>query len=188
MPSGNSLRVARSMPARRCSCIRPSVRLVNKRREVDAVDQIQGIEDVAPGLRHLLPFVIADERMDVDVAERHVADELQAHHDHPCDPEEDDVEARDEHARRVERRELGRALRPAERRERPQRGREPRVEHVLVLAQRDIGAQAVLGAHFGLVARDVDVARRRRTMPGMRWPHQSCREMHQSWMLCIHSK
>src|SRR5258707_7294483 len=23
---------------------------------------------------------------------------------------------------------------------------------------------------------------------GMRWPHHSCREMHQSWMLRIHSK
>ena len=35
--------------------------------------------------------------MDVDVAERHLLHEVHAHHHHPGDPEEDDVEARDEH-------------------------------------------------------------------------------------------
>ena len=80
-----------------------------------------------------------------------------------------------------------RVLRPAERRVAPQRRREPRVEHVLVLRERRRLAaelRARLRARVGLVARDVDVAvlvvpRRNRC------PHQSWREMHQSWMLLI---
>src|SRR5438132_1222561 len=47
---------------------------------------------------------------------------------------------------------------PAERGERPDVGREPGVEDVVVLAQRDAGRQLMLGAHFGLVAPDVDAA------------------------------
>ena len=50
-----------------------------------------------------------------------------------CDPEEDDVARGREHVARVEARELGRLVGPAERRERIERRREPRVEDVLVL-------------------------------------------------------
>jgi hypothetical protein len=73
---------------------------------------------------------------DEDVAERHVVQELQPRHHHPGHPEEDDVEAGHEHARRVEDLEVARLLRPAERREGPERRREPCVEHVLVLPER----------------------------------------------------
>ena len=68
--------------------------LVDKRVEADAVDDVERVEDVALGLRHLLPFGVAHEGGDVDVAERHFAGEVQRHHDHARDPEEDDVEAR----------------------------------------------------------------------------------------------
>ena len=96
--------------------------------------------------------------MHVHLAERHVAHEVQAEHDHARDPEEDDVEARDQHRGRIERRKLGRLGRPAQRRVRPQRGGEPRVEHVVVLAQRDVPAMPGLGLRLGagLVACDVD--------------------------------
>src|SRR5205807_3115284 len=49
------------------------------------------------------------------------------------DPQKDDVARGDERVGRVERAQLRRLLRPAERRERPQGAREPRVEHVRIL-------------------------------------------------------
>ena len=57
-------------------------------------------------------------------------------HHHPGDPEKDDVEAGDQHVAGVIARQLRRLLRPTERRERPQRRREPGVEHVLFAPQR----------------------------------------------------
>ena len=68
--------------------------------------------------------------MHVDVAEGHVAGEAQAHHHHARHPEEQDVARRREDVGGIERAQLGRVVRPAERRERPQRAGEPRVEHV----------------------------------------------------------
>ena len=67
------------------------------------------------------------------VAERHLPHEVEAHHHHARDPEEEDVVAGLQDRRRVERRERARLLGPAQRRERPQRRREPGVEHVVVL-------------------------------------------------------
>ncbi len=63
----------------------------------DAVDQVQRIDGIALRLRHFLAFGVAHNGVDVDVAERHFAGEVQGHHDHPCDPEEDDVESGDQH-------------------------------------------------------------------------------------------
>ena len=51
------------------------------------------VHDVALRLRHLLPLLVAHEGVDVDVAERHLLHEVQPHHHHAGDPEEDDVEA-----------------------------------------------------------------------------------------------
>ena len=96
--------------------------------------------------------------MDVDLAKRHVAHELQAHHDHPRHPEEDDVEAGDQYAGGIEGLERLGVLRPAEGRERPQRRGEPGVQHVGILLQRHLRAQSVLGADLRLVAADVDLA------------------------------
>ena len=44
----------------------------------------------------LAPRLVAHEGVDVDVAERHLVHDVQAHHHHPGDPEEDDVEAGDQ--------------------------------------------------------------------------------------------
>ena len=96
----------------------------------ETVDEVERIDDVALRLRHLRALLVADEGVDVDVAERHLAAEMQAHHHHPRDPEEDDVEAGDQRAGRIVAVELGRLVGPAERRERPQRRGEPGVEHV----------------------------------------------------------
>ena len=96
--------------------------------------------------------------MDVDVAERHVVHELQAHHDHPGDPEEDDVEARDQDRGRIKGPQPLGVLGPAEGTEGPERGAEPGVEHVRVLLQRKVGRQRVGVAHLLLGAADIDIA------------------------------
>ena len=70
--------------------------------------------------------------MDVDGRERRLLHEVQAHHHHPGDPEEDDVPARDEHVGRVIALHFARVVGPAERRERPQPRGKPGVEHVLI--------------------------------------------------------
>jgi hypothetical protein len=62
--------------------------LGDERLDVDAVDQVERVEDVALRLRHLLAFLVADDRVDVDVLERDAAGEPGRHHDHPGDPEE----------------------------------------------------------------------------------------------------
>ena len=103
------------------------------------VDQFQRVDDVALRLRHLRAAGVAHQRVDVDRGERHLVHEMQAHHHHARDPEEDDVEAGDEHAGRVIAFQLRRLVGPAERRERPQRRREPGVEHVLVAVQVLVG-------------------------------------------------
>ena len=84
---------------------------------------------------------------------------MHAHHHHAGDPEKDDVEAGDEHRGRVITLQLRRFVRPAHGRERPQRGREPRVEHVLVTLQLDILAIVLFGelVSFLLVMRDKNV-------------------------------
>ncbi len=70
--------------------------------------------------------------MHVDVVERDVARELEPHEDHAGDPQEEDVARRQQHVGRVEGAQLVGLVGPAERRERPQRAREPRVQHVRV--------------------------------------------------------
>ena len=55
---------------------------------------------------------------------------LEARHDHPGHPEEDDVAPRDQRVGRVEPLEVGGLLGPSEDGERPQPAAEPRVEHV----------------------------------------------------------
>src|SRR5580700_11629766 len=65
--------------------------------EIDAIDDIERVDDVALRLRHLLTLLIEDEPGDVNVTKRHVLHELEPEHQHACHPEENDVEAGDEH-------------------------------------------------------------------------------------------
>ena len=109
--------------------------------EADAVDQVDGVEDVALRLRHLVAVAVAHQPVDVHLAERDVAHEPEPEHDHAGDPEEDDVEAGDQHRGRVERLQALGALRPAQGGERPQRRRVPGVEHVGVARERNRGGQ-----------------------------------------------
>ena len=84
-------------------------------------DDLDGVDDVALGLGHLLAVGVADEAVDVDVAEgdgvgggaraavghANVFHEMAAEHDHAGDPEEEDVEAGDEELGWVEGGEAG---------------------------------------------------------------------------------
>jgi hypothetical protein len=121
------------------------------------VDHVERVDHVALGLRHLVAVLVGDDRRQVDRAERHLAHEVQAHHHHPGDPEEDDVGAGDQDRVRIEARQVAALVGPAQGRERPQRRREPGVEDVVVLAQ--LG-RAAARAGRGSVAADRDVGAR----------------------------
>ena len=136
----------------------PGRALGQQRIQVHPVDEVQRVEDVALRLRHLLPVLVANQAVDVNLAKGHVAHELEAHHDHACDPEKDDVETGDQHVARVELAECLRIVWPSQGAERPQRRREPRVEHVLVLAECHVGTEIVPRADIVFRVADVDVA------------------------------
>jgi hypothetical protein len=88
-----------------------------------------------------------------------VLDQVHGQHDHPGNPEENDVEAGDQHVGGVEFLQEFGLFRPAQGGEGPQARTEPGVENVVVLLQRNVRTEVVLGAHFGFVAADVDLAR-----------------------------
>ena len=118
-------------------------------------------------------------RVDDHVRERDLAEQEEPGEDHPVLPEADDLARGRVDVARVVPLELGRPLGPAERRERPERRREPRVEHVGIALE--LGRPA-LGAGVGRRpgARQVTVgARPDRDL----MPHQSWRETHQSGAL-----
>ena len=111
--------------------------------------------------------------MDVDGVERHLVHEVHAHHHHAGDPEEDDVEAGDQHVGRVVALQLRRLVRPAQRRERPERGGEPGVEHVLVARQRHApcrSARSACAERLGSRSPRRTPCRPARTTPGSGGP------------------
>ncbi len=126
--------------------------------QCDAVDDVQRVEHVALGFGHLLALAIAHQTVHVDGLERNLPGQVGRQHDHPGDPEENDVETGDQYVGGVEGLEEVGLLGPAEGGEGPQAGAEPGVQHVLVLAQFHFIAEVVLAADFHLVAADVDVA------------------------------
>ncbi len=113
-------------------------------------DHVQRIDPVAERLRHLAILGVAHRTMQIDRAKRDVAHELAAGHDHPRDPEEKDLRRRHERVAGIEPVQIRCVVRPAQPGEGNQPGREPGVEHVVVLAHR----AAAVGA-----AVDVDPAR-----------------------------
>ena len=127
-------------------------------READRIcavlgNDLDGVDHVALGLRHLLAVGVAHKCVDVDglewhrlrerpwaaVRHRHVQHEVCAEHDHPGDPEEEDVEAGHQEGRGVEGGQVGGevrharvgvGIRPSEDSEGKQAGGEPGVEDV----------------------------------------------------------
>mmetsp|Transcript_100323 Transcript_100323/g.281116 ORF Transcript_100323/g.281116 Transcript_100323/m.281116 type:complete len:369 (+) Transcript_100323:468-1574(+) len=62
--------------------------------QADAVDHLDGIDDVAQALGHLPAMGVAHECMEVDGLERQLARQPDGHHHHPGHPEEQDVVTR----------------------------------------------------------------------------------------------
>ena len=102
--------------------------------------------------------------MDIDLAEWHLTRELEPQHDHPGNPEEDDVESGYQHRSRIENFQLARVRRPAHGRERPQRRREPGVQYILILGEHDASSDAMALAYLVLAAPHVNGAVR--AIPG----------------------
>ena len=120
------------------------------------VGHLERVDAVAEGLGHFASLIVAHEAVDEHRRERDILHLLKAGEDHTCDPEEDDVIARDHDARGIPELEiLGALIRPAEGGKRPERGAEPRVEHVGIAV--DMLAVAGL-ALAGVGARDGDMA------------------------------
>ena len=86
-----------------------------------ALDQVERVDPGAERLRHPPAVGRLDDRVHVDVGERHLAAELDPQHDHPRHPQEDDVPAGDQHVGRIEGAQRRRVVRPAQRGEREQR-------------------------------------------------------------------
>ena len=98
-------------------------------------DHFQRVNAVAERFAHLAPLGITDQAVDKDRLKGWLAHMLHTGEDHAGNPEEDDVIARHECIRRIEILEVFCLIRPAQRRERPQRGREPSIQGILILVQ-----------------------------------------------------
>ena len=117
---------------------------------------LQRVDAVAERLGHLAALVVADEAVDEDGLERLLLHLLHAGEDHARDPEEDDIVARDHDGRGIPVLEVGRIeVGPAHRGERPERGGEPCIEHILLARQ---VLAAALFAFRRVFALDVDMA------------------------------
>ena len=104
----------------------------------NAVHDVQWIDDVAQGFGHFPAVSIANESVQIDFGEWQTIGELERHHHHASDPEEENIVAGFQQRGGKEPLEIVGFHRPAERRERKQTRREPRVQHVLVLLQTDL--------------------------------------------------
>ena len=123
--------------------------------QVDAVNQIDRVDDVAFGFGHFFAFVVAHDAVDVHVFKRHFAGEVGGHHNHARHPEEDDFVAGDQDVGRQEGFEFVGFRRPAERGERHERGGEPCVQYVFFAGQTGF---AGLFFGFRLIAGNVHIA------------------------------
>ena len=120
---------------------------------------------------------------------------MAAEHDHAGDPEEEDVEAGDEERGGVEGGEVGSERAACRCRDstlgqpktvKGSRPEENQVSRTSVSWMMSVESQVPQAC--GRVAGDGDAWQALQCHAGMRWPHQSWREMHQSWMLVIHSR
>ena len=116
--------------------------LVQQRRQLDAINEVHRVQHIAFALAHFLALCIAHQAVDVDVLEGHGAGrvlgcgrEVRGHHDHPGDPEKDDVKTRDQHGGGQEQVLLNGLLRPAQSREGHQGTGVPSVQHVFIADQ-----------------------------------------------------
>ena len=119
------------------------------------IDDFQRIHAVAQALGHLAALRVAHQAVNQHGVEGRLAHLLDAGEDHPRYPEEDNVIAGHQHTGGIEVFQILGFMRPAQRGEGPQSGREPGIQHVLVLME--MGA-AALGALFRRILADHGLA------------------------------
>ena len=162
-PVANDL--SRSFGSRMTSAPMPMPGDQRPAQRVGAVElhDVERIDAVAERLGHLAVLRVAHGAVQVHRVERRAPHELVARHDHARHPEEQDLRARSRACRsdRTRARSGDCLVRPAERGDRPEPRREPRVEHVLVLAHRAAAVRAlrdVVAAHDDVLRRIAVVA------------------------------
>ena len=111
-------------------------------------DDLQRINAVAQRLGHLSAQLVADDTVNKHGVKRHLTGMLDSGENHSGNPEEYNIIARHQCVGGVEVFQIGGILRPAERRERPQRRGEPGVERVLILRERGAAAVTARFGHF----------------------------------------
>ena len=104
-----------------------------------ARDEVERVGRIAERFRHFTTEFVAHDSREIYVAEGHFTAPFKARHDHACDPEENDIRAGNEVARRIEFFQkfrhfgIGRIHVPAHCCKRPEPRGEPGVEHVRIL-------------------------------------------------------
>ena len=83
------------------------------------VNNFQGVNAVTQGFTHLPALFIADKTMDEDMLKGNFLHKFHAHGDHAGNPEENDVIARHQDARRIKLLQFVRLVRPAKGGKRP---------------------------------------------------------------------
>eukprot|EP01137_Pigoraptor_chileana_P033897 Opistho-2@25586 len=114
-----------------------SLQLLVEILQLDATDDVNGINDIAKRLRHFPAVGIADNGVQKDLLKRHFPGELHAEKHHARNPEEENVVSRLQECSRIEQLELLRLLGPSKDAEGKQRRRKPRVKDVGILVQAD---------------------------------------------------
>ncbi|MBT9159616.1 MAG: hypothetical protein DDT26_00876 [Dehalococcoidia bacterium] len=107
-----------------------------------------GVEHILARFAHLIAFLVSNESMKVNLAERNLAGVLQAHHDHPSHPEEEDIVAGLQHRGGIEIAQISGIIRPAEGGMRPEGRAEPGVQYIGIL--QDV-RRAAMGTSVGVV-------------------------------------
>lgn len=116
----------------------------------DAANHVRRINDVAKRLGHFAAVRIAHHRMQKHLLEGQLAEQLLAEEHHASNPEEDDVVTGLEQRVGEERLHVVRVVGPAHHGEGEEARAEPRVEHVLVLGEHDLGrGHRELGGRLG---------------------------------------
>jgi hypothetical protein len=97
------------------------------------VDHLQWIDAVVETLAHFAALLVLDNAGHENIAEGGLSGEVDAAHEHPADPEKQDVVAGYKYRRGVEVFEVTRFFRPAKCGERPEPGRKPGIQHIGIL-------------------------------------------------------
>ena len=100
----------------------------DQRVNIHTINQVERVDRIADRFGHFLTVLIQHQRVDIDIAERHLLREFQPLHHHPRDPEKDDVKGGHKDGGRVEFLEVRIfGVGPTQRGERPETGGEPGV-------------------------------------------------------------